>query len=406
MEIDHSLDGDSRFGEICAILSVGCAVSFIVVSLRSYTRLFLLHSFGLDDGVMLVTLLLSFGTAVAIGLESKFGLGSHTWEQPVEHFVPYMKSFYASIVVYNVGMCLVKISILLQYRRIFSGRTMQTATLCGVLFLSAWAVTLSFLLTLVCIPVAKFWIPGLPGKCLDFLTIWYIMASFNLTTDLIIFVMPLPVIRSLQLPRRQKIMLFAVFGLGFFTCIITIVRIRTLRQAAETSDPNWNNVDAATWSFLELTIAIVAACLPTLRPIFVKLVPRLFNSTLGRSHVNTGYGSSPYAPGTIGSMTPSNAKLKKSALARSDSTRSLQEEESIELGSHDSAVLSPAVVYSVQVTGGHQHQHQHQRSTGWDSGDQGSRKFGPQEETEQVGAADGGFGIQTTTVITQQVSFR
>jgi hypothetical protein len=47
------------------------------------------------------------------------------------------------------------------------------------------------------------------------LTIWYIMASFNLTTDLVIFLMPLPVIRSLQLPRRQKIMLFAVLGLGF-----------------------------------------------------------------------------------------------------------------------------------------------------------------------------------------------
>jgi hypothetical protein len=68
MDIDHSLDGDSRFGEICAILSVGCAVSFIVVSLRSYTRLVLLHSFGLDDGVMVVTLFLAFGTAVAIGL--------------------------------------------------------------------------------------------------------------------------------------------------------------------------------------------------------------------------------------------------------------------------------------------------------------------------------------------------
>lgn len=124
------------------------------------------------------------------------------------------QSFYASIVVYNVGMCLVKISILLQYRRIFSGRTMQMATFYGALLLSAWAIALSFLLTLVCIPVAKFWIPGLRGRCLDLLTIWYIMASVNLTTDLIIFVMPLPVIRSLQLPRRQKLMLFAVFGLG------------------------------------------------------------------------------------------------------------------------------------------------------------------------------------------------
>lgn len=185
------------------------------------------------------------------------------------------------------------------------------------------------------------------------------------------------------------------------TCIISAVRIHTLRQAAETSDPNWNNVDAAVWSFLELAIAIIAACLPTLRPIFVKLMPRLFHSAIGRSQAKPGYGHSPYAPGTIGSMTPSNARLNKVGLTRTESTRSLQEEESIELGLHDSAVLSQAAVYSVQVTGGHR------RSTEWEAGQQGPQAFGAQDQRDKAaGGSDGGFGIQTTTVITQQVSFR
>lgn len=125
-----------------------------------------------------------------------------------------MKAFYSSIVIYNVSMCLVKISILLQYRRLFNVRMTQLATFYGILFLSAWAVTISFLLTLVCIPVAKFWDNTIPGRCLDSLSIWYVMAGCNLATDFATLLLPLPVIKSLQMPRKQKIMLSAVFGLG------------------------------------------------------------------------------------------------------------------------------------------------------------------------------------------------
>ena len=111
-------------------------------------------------------------------------------------------------------MCLVKISILLQYRRIFSGVIMQRVTTFGIGLISAWAVMISFLLTLICVPVAAFWDPTVEGRCLSSLLVWYIMASFNLTTDVSLFIMPLPVIRSLQLPKRQKYILTAIFGLG------------------------------------------------------------------------------------------------------------------------------------------------------------------------------------------------
>lgn len=42
------------------------------------------------------------------------------------------------------------------------------------------------------------------------------MAAINLVTDFVIFSLPLPVIRSLQLPKRQKVLLMGVFCLGFW----------------------------------------------------------------------------------------------------------------------------------------------------------------------------------------------
>lgn len=52
--IDHALDGQSRFGEIVAILAVGSVLSTAAVSLRVYTRVKMLRTFGLDDSVMVV----------------------------------------------------------------------------------------------------------------------------------------------------------------------------------------------------------------------------------------------------------------------------------------------------------------------------------------------------------------
>ncbi|KAK8045613.1 hypothetical protein PG993_005637 [Apiospora rasikravindrae] len=265
-DIDHSLDHEGRIKEIITILSVFSAVSTLVVALRIYTRAIILRSFGTDDAVIIGALILTIGSAVAIGLEGKFGLGTHTWVQPLEDFIPYMKSFYVSIILYNVGLCLIKVSILLQYRRIFTQKLTQWMSGGLLTFILAWTVTLSVLLPLVCYPVDKFWEPSLPGSCVDQLAVWYVMAGVNIVTDFAIFVIPLPVIKSLQLPTKQKMLLVVVFGLGLFTCIISCLRIRTLKMASLTKDPNWDNTDAALWSFIELCIGMLTSSLPTLRP--------------------------------------------------------------------------------------------------------------------------------------------
>ncbi|KAH7460535.1 hypothetical protein FOMA001_g19472 [Fusarium oxysporum f. sp. matthiolae] len=283
-------DSSSRSVEIRAILITFSILSTITVTLRVYVRYKVLHSLGWDDRVMVAAQFLAIGSAVAIGLENNYGLGHHTWEQSKENYITYMKAFYASVIVYNVAMCFVKIGILLQYRRVFAIPILQQLTFYGLVIMVAWTITIVFLNTLICVPVAKFWNSTLPGHCTDPLTVWYVMAGYNLVTDITVFCMPLPVIGSLSLPRKQKIMLLGIFSIGFFTCAISIYRIRTLKTAASTKDPNWDNVDAAIWSFLEVTLAIITSCLPTLRPLFSKLMPKLFASSFGRSTRPSDYG--------------------------------------------------------------------------------------------------------------------
>ena len=66
-----------------------------------------------------------------------------------------------------------------------------------------------------CTPIAFFWnrtIPG--GKCIGTAQFWYAHAAWNTAADIVVLLMPIPVIRSLQMGRPQKMAVVGVFGLG------------------------------------------------------------------------------------------------------------------------------------------------------------------------------------------------
>jgi hypothetical protein len=125
-----------------------------------------------------------------------------------------LQALFGAIQLYVWSLCIVKIALLLQYRRVFNGVIVRRASLALILFASLWNIIQSFLDTFTCIPVSLF-IPHLANGCLDSLTIWYIAAAFNITTDFCVLFLPLPAIKSLHLPLKQKLMLSAVLCLGF-----------------------------------------------------------------------------------------------------------------------------------------------------------------------------------------------
>ncbi|KAK4202872.1 hypothetical protein QBC40DRAFT_319530 [Triangularia verruculosa] len=396
-----ALDGESRVGEIIAILSVASVLSTLVVALRCYCRAVILRSFGLDDVLIVPAQILTLASAVAIGLEAKYGLGRHIWMMPDEDYVPYMKSFFSSIVVYNVAVCLTKISILLQYKRIFSNTILRKIIKFGLGFLILWGITLCFLLPLVCIPTAAFWDPDVEGFCLDNATIWYVMAGVNVVTDFSIFSMPIPVINSLHLPRGRKAMLLIVFTLGIFPCAVAIYRIRTLHAAAQSTDPTWDNVDAATFSFLELSVGVIAICLPTLRPILAHAMPHIFGSS-HRSGPGTGptggrASRTPFgAAGTGGGGSSARrGSMFKGTLRESDSTEGLRFDESITPRSR----IENDVEFGKLDPAGHVHGPGPRRYSvsvvaGWEM-----------QNIREPGRSGDKSGIKTTTIVTQKVSF-
>ena len=110
-----------------------------------------------------------------------------------------------------------KLSILLQYLRIFvpthTGRLhriVQVLIWFNIKFYSA----LTFVVIFEYIPREKIWKPLKTGHCVDINSSFIISAAVNVISDFSISLLPLKSICNLQMEKKQKIALSAVFAMG------------------------------------------------------------------------------------------------------------------------------------------------------------------------------------------------
>ncbi|KAI1868329.1 hypothetical protein JX265_007152 [Neoarthrinium moseri] len=294
--IDHSLDYEDQSGQLIAGAVAFGIVSTLIVGLRLYTRQFILRTIGPDDALIAVAQTLAIAVSVlsVIGrtiqtpqnqlkngrtstdiwiiIEAKNGLGRHVWTLPVDGELTQVKILYSVIVFYNTGMNIVKLSFLFFYRRIFQDGLVRKICLAFIYFTIVFTIAQLLTLLLSCFPLAVI-VPSMKTRCLDTLPVWYASAAIATVLDFSIFLIPVPSVIKLNLVIKQKVALFFVFCLGFFTCVVSVIRIFTLHRAIVTSDPTWDGAEAATWTIIEFNCGILASSLPTLRPLFRRFLP-------------------------------------------------------------------------------------------------------------------------------------
>jgi hypothetical protein len=117
--------------------------------------------------------------------------------------------------------------------------------------------------------------------------VWYANASINIVTDLMIAALPVRSIWGLQIPKHQKIALLIILTIGWFVCLVSILRLRALAILAQhPQDSSWYSAPTAYWSAIEVNLAIVCASLPALKPLLVRLIP-----AFSTRHSSRGYSS-------------------------------------------------------------------------------------------------------------------
>lgn len=127
-----------------------------------------------------------------------------------------MQLIFISSLGYHVTLMLLKSAFILQFRRVFPLPTFQRVCDIFLGFLAVWTVVGIVGGVTVCLPLSKTLDPREPTwSCDKRFWFWMSHGIVHVITDVLIFVMPLPLLRTLPLPPLHKIALTAVFCLGF-----------------------------------------------------------------------------------------------------------------------------------------------------------------------------------------------
>lgn len=100
------------------------------------------------------------------------------------------------------------------YYRIFTVPLFRRIVVIFIVFTVAWVIGITIALGLVCTPLRHFWEPSVPGTCVDLVAFTYFTNISNLVTDILIFLLPVPLIWRLQLPFTRRLALVGVFSIG------------------------------------------------------------------------------------------------------------------------------------------------------------------------------------------------
>lgn len=128
-------------------------------------------------------------------------------------------------------MTLTKLSLIFLYKRLFPTKYYQIILAVTLFFVIATGMWMVFSAILFCIPVRSFWDTSLHRTCLPEGVVWCLNAGFQISTDLLLVILPMPVLAKLQIPKRQKVALILIFALGFlfvylpFLLVVTITNL-------------------------------------------------------------------------------------------------------------------------------------------------------------------------------------
>lgn len=116
-------------------------------------------------------------------------------------------------------------------------------------------------------------------KCLDVNALAYVAAGMGIAQDLIILILPLPIIAQLNMPLKKRLLTLFMFSLGTVVVFASCFRLRYLTQFAKSLNPTWDNTNLVVWTSLEVKVTIIVLCLPTLRMVFASLIPSIFGTS-------------------------------------------------------------------------------------------------------------------------------
>lgn len=147
----------------------------------------------------------------------------------------FLKVQYTGVILYPFCVAFTKLSILLQYKRLFSGRFFRYAVDALIIITILWCVSVCFTGVFLCTPIKRSWLPETPGNCINLISFYYGLQIPNVVSDAFILLLPLKEVADLQLPAKQKIGVALTCALWMLLVYLRSLRAITYLTALQVS---------------------------------------------------------------------------------------------------------------------------------------------------------------------------
>jgi hypothetical protein len=140
----------------------------------------------------------------------------HIWDVSLDDIIVTRQLIVISNFFALMAVGFTKLSVLALYLRLSPPVGLQRFVWVFLVITSGWICVTTVTSSLLCRPLKAYWDPRYLGeqKCFDEVAIYVAFSGIDVALDTIIYLIPLPIVVQLKMPRRQKMIVGAVFGLG------------------------------------------------------------------------------------------------------------------------------------------------------------------------------------------------
>ncbi|MCJ1442345.1 MAG: hypothetical protein MMC23_002839 [Stictis urceolatum] len=198
-----------------AVNTVFPALSAVFIALRIRARQIKHSSLKLDDYIIVAALIFTLGQSLPFAYCAiKGGMGQHLADLSYHEITIFGKVAFWTQLPYLLAVTLIKVSILLFYRAIFTTIRFRLAVKVFLLVIGAWTIAFFFASLFQALPLSYNWNQNQPGSSINEYAMYQALACTELTFDVITLCMPWLVVWNLQMKTSRKLAVCGLFTLG------------------------------------------------------------------------------------------------------------------------------------------------------------------------------------------------
>ncbi|KAF4457691.1 hypothetical protein F53441_421 [Fusarium austroafricanum] len=287
-----------------AVMWVLTAVVFVFVLLRVYTRVVVVESFGIDDHVYNLAFVFLLLYTLFTTVSAHYGFGQNITDILARNpdDLPFAILFEAIGQTFAVvGMAVAKWSLGLFLLRIVKERWHKIAIWVSMGCLAGASVSTCFVFWLQCTPPKHLWDRRVPGKCtVNSTPISMILCIFCVIVDFFFAGFPWLFIWSLQMNKREKIVILCSLSLGVIAGACGIKRTLEVPELSSSNYPK-DTVGLIVWSAAEIAVTMICIGIPICRPLYKRYLDKWTSRDGSKYREHSAGGSYPLQ--TIGGST-------------------------------------------------------------------------------------------------------